>query len=327
MNPTKTRKHLLPFLAAAALALSTGAHGQYVLAPIVIPGHSNITATGINNHGVIVGNDDSGAFIKDGDTLTHPTIPGASSISVSGINNSGTTIGNAYPGGAFVRTQDGQVTTLADPRGLDLSPHGINDRGEVVGSENFIEFGFIWDNGNITLLGVTGARFTFLNAINSAGVIVGGNSTAFTCTNGVCSAPTRFFVTDKSGAEQKVGDAKLKNDVTFTLPELPHAAPVAINSHGTIAGNYYAQGSHGFVLNGGQITTLDFPHTWAPNFVLDDPDLGLGPLHYVLLQTGTTVSAINDLGDVVGSNSALYEDDIFGFDISQSIPFAGSPVH
>jgi probable HAF family extracellular repeat protein len=70
----------------------------------------------------------------------------------------------------------GKVTRIDVPEARLTVPHGINDRGQVVGEytdANGMDRGFLWTRGRVTTFAVADATFTKPNAINDRGRIVG----------------------------------------------------------------------------------------------------------------------------------------------------------
>jgi probable HAF family extracellular repeat protein len=70
----------------------------------------------------------------------------------------------------------GKVTRIDVPEARLTVPHGINDRGQVVGEytdANGMDRGFLWTRGRVTTFAVADATFTKPNAFNDRGEIVG----------------------------------------------------------------------------------------------------------------------------------------------------------
>jgi hypothetical protein len=90
-------------------------------------------ASGINDHGDIVGNlpNGTGYLLKNG--VTTPIVfPGAASTFVSGINNAGTIVGFTSTG-SFV-LKDGVFTTIRFPADAYFGyVNGINNSGQITG--------------------------------------------------------------------------------------------------------------------------------------------------------------------------------------------------
>lgn len=117
---------------------------------------------------------------------------------------------------------------------------GVNASGQVVGYSSL--GGFLYSGGTYTSIDVPGASFTTPFGINAGGQIVGYSSLG----------SFRY----SAGAY----------DVSFIPDRLAHAT--AINDRGQVAGMRYevAGGPHGFVLSGGEVTSIDLPGA-TPTYV------------------------------------------------------------
>jgi len=119
-------------------------------------------------------------------------VPGSSNTWATGVNNNGDIIGYYTSGGVtqgFLFT-NGEFQTISPCPDAGAEPMGINDEGVIVGTCN--DGAFIYQNGNVTFLEYPKAKYTFLNAINNQGVMVGvwekGRSTrSFVYSNGTFS--------------------------------------------------------------------------------------------------------------------------------------------
>lgn len=236
------------------------------------PGATSTTAVDISLTGDVVGR-----FVAAGQThgffrsahgdFTTIDYPGASFTVASSINAEGDIVGwyalDAVPGALTERhgylLRQGGFKPI-DPAGSAFTnPLGINSRGEIVGrfctalpcgrvgSGNY--HGFLWQNGNVTTIDVPGSRETNAWKINLEGWIVGG----FRLDGG----PNRLFT--------------LRHD-DFTAFDLPGELAVSeddggINLQGDIVSFYcdaspcavVGAGAHGFLLQRGQLTTIDVP--------------------------------------------------------------------
>jgi len=242
-------------------------------------------AYGINNHGAITGNTNTGlGFLYQGGNYT--TLPNATTTtqytSPTGINDRGEIVGiysDANNGGGFLY-QKGNYTTLIDPSAVTgtTNPVGINNKGEIVGFYALNDpnnpfgvdvHGFLDKGGNYTTLNYPNVTqtFTLPTGINNRGQIVGNyfnysdySSNAFLYQKGnytTLNAPSGFYI-------------------------YPYDV-IAINDRGEIVGTYAdANGNYdGFVYQGGTYTTVSYP----------------GAIE-------TYVNGINDRGEIVG----YYED-------------------
>jgi probable HAF family extracellular repeat protein len=186
-------------------------------------------------------------------------------------------------GGAEQRKRDSNSLTFTQidvPGAMFTAAFGINDRGQIVGvfaDAGGVVHGFLSDNGNFTQIDVPQINFpdapgTQAFGIRERGQIVGGFPDARGALHGFLSDQGLFTQIDFPGA-------------TETLL-------VGINNRGQIVGAFStrdqivgrfndlnnAAGSHGFLLDDGAFTPIDFP----------------GAL-------GTVAFGINDRGHIVGS--------------------------
>ena len=164
---------------------------------------------------------------------------------------------------------------------------GINNSGDIVGSwedaRTGRRSGFLRSGGVYTSIDIPGAVLTVANDINDAGDIVG----------------TYYEPAD---AGELFGDSHgylLSADgqlTTITVPGQRVTWAFGINNRGQIVGGYsewsgdQVLGVHGFMLDTGTFTPIDFP---VPT-----------PRAHILV---TYASGINDAGDIVGGYN---EDDI-----------------
>ncbi len=205
----------------------------------------------INNAGTIAGTYSgqaaSGVFVMQGSAFT---TFGNGDSQLNGINNAGTTTGYFYDAIAdvetpFVRAADGTFSFLPKLVYGDV-PQALNDTGKVVGysTDDFSTVhGAMWSGGSETTSDYPGASDTVYYGINDAGKIVGDTNTV------TGNGPTEAFTLDNG---------------VFTPFVIPGAAVTiaeGINNADQILGRYGdANGSfHGFILDNGTVTTLDFP--------------------------------------------------------------------
>jgi probable HAF family extracellular repeat protein len=145
-------------------------------------------------------------------------------------------------GAGQANAQSYTFTTIV-PGGLSEGG-GINDANQAVGYYAIgSQFGYIWDNGNLSVFGSSIAPF----GISNTGQIVGAYALSTNSTEGFSySGGTFSGFQDPAGINTSAG---------------------GVNASGTIVGSYQdaATGSfHGFVLNGDAYTTLDVPGaTWT----------------------------------------------------------------
>lgn len=142
--------------------------------------HGYSIAHDINDHGDIVGQSESSAFLYHGGTITDLGTLGGSYAIAGGINNSGQIVGiasNIYGVTHAFLFSEGTMEDL-NPGGSYSRAYSINDSGQVTGvyaEPSGVSRGFIWDNGTAsdlgTLFGESGHTTAF--AINENGQAVG----------------------------------------------------------------------------------------------------------------------------------------------------------
>ena len=239
---------------------------------IDVPGATSTTAVDVNSSGDVVGRfvgaGQTHGFLRNanGDFITLD-YPGASFTVASAINSDGDIVGwyalAAVPGPLTERhgyvLRNGEFTAIDPPGSQFTNPLGINPRGDItgrfctalpcgrVGSGNY--HGFLSEKGEFTTIDVPDSRETNVWKINPEGEAVGG----FRLDGG----PNRLFTL-------RHGD--------LTIFDLPGALPVSeddggINPKGDIVSFYcdaspcdgVGAGAHGFLLDRGHLTTIDFP--------------------------------------------------------------------
>lgn len=261
----------------------------------------------------------------------------------SEINNSVQIVGNASTtGNGFIWEKKTGVmkllTGLSDP-----SANGINDSGQVVGSDDLDGeiVAFLWENGDIDYLESLGGNNSGANAINDSGKIVGFSSTTD-------SPPEIHAVLWEDGDIDDLGylgDGGEKG---------PVARAYGINSAGWVVGESttddYPVTYHAFLYTNSMqdLGTLSGPNSAAydinnlgeivgSSWTTDDPNSnhavlwnnGGSPIDLGTLVTGlnTIAFAINDSSDIVGSatvvlgmdpHAFLWEDGEF-IDLNDSI--------
>ena len=170
--------------------------------PGYVPGPSNFTvATSINNLGQIVGYYDDistgqHGFLKDSAGFTSFDVP-------------------AFIGGDSIR------------------PHGVNDKGQIVGDYNDASgyHGFLKDGTSFAPLFVPGSILTDAIGINNAGQIVGAYNDVAGNTHG--------FLRSRTGSY-----------VTIDYPGAYYTAVSGINNAGLMVGQYVdGTGEHGFTVS------------------------------------------------------------------------------
>jgi probable HAF family extracellular repeat protein len=276
----------------------------YTIKAFIVPGSTATWATGINNHGQVVGyysgyisgpeggytGETVSGFIKTGATFADFNLFGVSYFGGSqvtyptGINNSGQIVGiygqwfgpgpprgpwstNAnthYPTG-FIATIGGGVTSFRVPGSAATHAAGINDSGQVVGNY----FSGWWGDA---------PRYGFIKTgENFADLLTPSSWEPY--------ASESMFPTAINNSGQVVGVTLTTHGfagfiatngilTSLQVPGSLSTYPNGINNLGQVVGDYQDKsGMHGFIYAGGTFTTLDFP----------------GP-----------ITGINDLGQIVG---------------------------
>jgi probable HAF family extracellular repeat protein len=157
-----------------------------------------------------------------------PHRPGIDDRAVSvDINSRGAIAGHFVSSPVFLWTARGRVieAETTDPTLQRLEARGMNDRDQVVGFSIFEDVdtiltthGFVWTRGRVIDIGDLpgGANASFATDINNRGVVVGSSDTEL---------GTRAVLWERGNLEL-IGDFNA----------------VAINDHGTVAGNSLAVG-------------------------------------------------------------------------------------
>jgi len=250
--------HRLPFPIFVSIFLSSQSFAQEVTyKPINVPGALSTLATGINDRGDIIGiftvdstGNNTGFVLSDG-VFRRQSVPGAVSTYLRGINSDGDTVGQYTDAvgitHGFLMTRSGTLTTI-DVQGAAQGTvaNGINDQQEIVGNYTDvagIEHGFLFKEGQTRTFDPSNATFTvgFFISNNNAGALVG-------------------TIDDASGTHAFLQTNALV--MAFNIPESQiFTSARAISSTGKIVGSYafVAGASHGFLLDSGNITSIDFP--------------------------------------------------------------------
>jgi hypothetical protein len=162
-----------------------------------------------NALGVTVGwyrdaNQNAHGLLLSGSGMRTLDYPGAVETILLGINKWNTVVGYwglgdfSQPYDGFQMLKNGTVTTIAAPGAMQTNPASISDGGVIVGwyvprlaQPPFPDHGFVLANGVYKKVNYPNAQRTFLNDINSSGVIAGswyntsnGNSGGFLYVNG-----------------------------------------------------------------------------------------------------------------------------------------------
>jgi uncharacterized membrane protein len=194
------------------------------------------------------------------------------------INAPGEIVGlyNSAPDGhrrGFLRSKDGEFTTIDFPGSTATNADGINPRGDIVGHTlvNGKRHGYLRKkNGEFTRIDFPGAMATLALGINPRGDIVGRYClvTPPQCLNG-----------------NKNAHGFLLSEGEFTTIDFPGALEThayKIDPRGQILGSYLGpEGrSHLFLLSEGGFRTIDFPGAFETP--TDGGDAGINPEGYIV---------------------------------------------
>ena len=171
-------------IVASTFSYSTGLFSNGTLQ--VIPGSQGTAGTRINDAGQIAGDlpgQYRGFFYSGGSFTTIGELPGDFESTPRSINAAGDVLlYSAGKTGHAAIYSHGVLTAVPGSASYDLQPESLNNPGQVVGwvttgNSSLPAEAALISNGQVTLLGAlpgSGARESFANAINDAGVIVGG---------------------------------------------------------------------------------------------------------------------------------------------------------
>ncbi len=177
--------------------------------------------------------------------------PGATFTQAYGLNNCGDVVGiyvdaQGLDHGFSYSQKDG-FKTIDVPNAVQIGVFGVNDARHIVGGwidNSGILHGFVLTGSKLTQLDFPGGVDTVANGINAQGDIVGGYDTG-----------------DRA---ESIGFLLKKGH--YTALQDPVAAPSqtgpsGINNNGQIVGEYGDSTgvAHGFLLQQGKYSTIDFP--------------------------------------------------------------------
>jgi hypothetical protein len=277
----------------------TEAGGFTVLPPP--PGFTRYRAMDINDDGTVGGDGgfDGGLAwrYQDGVYTIIGSVEGLPISYLGGINNAGDIAGTAKdssvaPNRAFLDVYGGQLLNLTPDfagRATD-----VNDARQVSGYSSSGGFGaFRWDPlEGFQFLGALELAFSFGNAINASGQVVGEALSA----TGNTSIP--FVFTDGVGMEQ------------IPAPVTQHSAATGINRWGDVVGTT-------------QVTGPDLAWLWMPDAGLVDLD----DLSDAAVENVDTLEAhdINDAGQILAFG---FDNDVPGFrTVLLTPPFPAPPAN
>src|SRR5690348_16877218 len=121
-------------------------------------------------------------------TYTEIHVPGAITTECRGINARGDVVGTYEDTSAFYHgflLSGGTYTTIDYSGGLETFLFGLNNFGQIIGTTRS-EVAFVYDTSTqaFTVLAYPGSKFTWPQAINDAGVVVGYIEYGQTATSG-----------------------------------------------------------------------------------------------------------------------------------------------
>jgi uncharacterized membrane protein len=229
---------------------ASGTHGfsdvNGSFATLNSPASSSLTqAWSVNNAGQIVVNSEFSGFVYSNGSYTAVTAPNPPYIDTIpyGMNNSGQVVGNVsevinlhgnppmgflYSGGSFSFIHTSDQSTFAQ---------GINDSGEVVGysytNPAFVGVnGFVYMNGIVSALNVSGQFGTVAYGVNNAGQVVG-------------------YYYGSAFGPNNADNGFLEINGVFSTIDVPGATSTqifGINDAGDLVGDYSdSTGTHGFL--------------------------------------------------------------------------------
>jgi uncharacterized membrane protein len=270
------RQHLVHCVFAFCFVLtatSTGALAQETqsFTTIDIPGATSTVALDVNDAGDAVGSylaagRTRGFLLDRNGQLYWIDFPGAVFTRVAGINARGEIVGtyrlpadppSARHGFLF---SEGRFTTIDPPGAVFTNPLGISEWGDIVGRFCVMTpcqphgpnvHGFLLSDGEFTTIDVPGARGTNAWKINARGDIVGG----YTDGDGkghvfLLDGRKEGFTTIHVAAIVEIsvdnGGINSRRDVVATYCDIAPCTGESLDSHG-------------FLLSGGRLTTIDVP--------------------------------------------------------------------
>lgn len=194
-------------------------------------------------------------------TYTQIDFPGAVITTLNGgPNPEGTNIGTYTDTAAVVHgftLQRGVFTTLDVPGASATTPNWITPQGMIVGGfldASGASHGFIFQGGKFMTVDFPNANGTVLTSLNSAGELTGEWCVVASCASGT----THSFTRSKEG-----------QFTSFDPPGAVSSSANTVNPSGTVVGAFVdsAGSTHGYQLDHGIFTTIDFPGSVGFTFV------------------------------------------------------------
>lgn len=253
---------IFTLVAGMSLVGAVGANQPPAFTPFDFPGAAVTTAFGINSEGDVVGGYKDAAgkrhgFLLRGGNFTSIDFPGAIATDARGINPDGDIVGSYTnsPGGApnihGYLLRNGEFSEVQFPGHLGTIAQRISPEGTIVGCLHDTDtmrtmHGFVLQNGNYV-----------------------ANPAPFTMNNGITPGGGKIVGLENDASSGYL----LENGTVANRIQFPNSAFTDawdINAEGEIVGEYQDQTAnptiHGYVLAGGQYTSIDFPGaslTWA----------------------------------------------------------------
>jgi probable HAF family extracellular repeat protein len=229
------------------------------------------------------------------------------------------------------------IMTLSIPGAHVLSPNGINSHGDIVGrydDSNGRAHGFLYKDGEFTILDLPGAQFTIFTGINNIGQIVGFTDiSSFIYSDGSfrpLNVPGNGAALGLNDRGQIVGGAgaasflyNLGKFTTFSIPGARVTTARGINNAGEIVGDFEPPGTdvtQAFTYDGTKFRIITVPgHSNTGAFGINNRGEIVGPtdnglvsfanrggdfdLFAVPTAQSTIASGVNDRGVIVGEYS------------------------
>src|SRR3984957_8439651 len=193
----------------------------------------------------------------------------------NGINDKGVVVGQCCVPIQGVIESQGSVTVVTDP--LDPTGntllYGINDDGEIVGSSDLRSF-WLKDGVFRTIMTATSSVRLQPAAINNRGALAGSLSENGFFFGFILAANQIKPLASPATSINDTGDivgSVVNSEVGYQILHRVYSVlsvagstytyPAGINDQGAISGWYDDQNNtaHGFVLNNGKVTTIDYP--------------------------------------------------------------------
>jgi hypothetical protein len=307
-------------LAIPPAAMTGRAQTAYELTPLELPAELSglVQAIDINNRGAVLGwvlTERRVGVVVDKHGVRTFTVPGAVYMEPDAITANGTIALHYYDPsgnrGPFLLDRKGALTPVVVEGAWEfVNVWDVSDNGIVTGEvwtadSPFRALGFIQDRKETRFIECPGARFTVLLAVNNRGNAVGA------CTG---DTGTAGFIVSRDGIFTEL-----------TAPGAMFIYPEAVNNGGVIAGRWADGINAGAgVLEDGVLIPIDYP---APP-TIDYHDPATGTTHQLSLDSSfTTVTGINNRGEIVGHTEGTYFPPDFSFEVVRAYAFTGTPVH